>query len=96
MDAIEWPENGQIHKDIGLIMVAETFNQVLRAFQRRTPFAPFIVELISGDRITIEHPEALVFRSGAAVYFSKQGEITIFDHEGVAQVTDQSAQAASA
>lgn len=77
-------------------MVAKTFNQVLRAFQRRTPFEPFTVELTSGDRIIVDHPEALVFRGGAAVYFSKRGEITIFDHEGVAQLTDQSGQKASA
>ena len=77
-------------------MVAETFTQVLRAFQRRAPFEPYTVELISGDRITVDHPEALVFRGGAAVYFSRQGEITIFDHEGVAQVTDRSGQKASA
>jgi hypothetical protein len=52
--------------------------------------------LISGDRITVDHPEALVFRGGAAVYFSTQGEITIFDHEGVAQMTDRPDQKASA
>ena len=77
-------------------MVAETFTKALRAFARRTPFRPFTVQLVSGDRIDIEHPEALVFRNRVAVFFGPDGEIAIFDHEGVAQVAEKSDQAASA
>jgi hypothetical protein len=54
------------------------------------PFRPFTVELISGERVKVEHPEALVIRGGIAIYFSPRNEITIFDHEGVAQLTDKS------
>jgi hypothetical protein len=64
-------------------MVAETFTQALRALGRRKPFKPFTVELVSGERIEIEHPEALVFRNAVAVYIRPQGEIALFDHEGV-------------
>ena len=71
-------------------MVAETFAQALRALARRKPFKPFIVELVSGERVLIEHPEALVYRGGAAVHISPTGEITLFDHEGVAELSDQS------
>jgi len=76
-------------------MVAESFAQALRAFARRRPFKPFTVELVSGDRIRVEHPEALVFRGAVAVYFSPTNEITIFDHEGVAQLTDEAGEVAA-
>jgi hypothetical protein len=70
-------------------MVHENFSKALRAFARRAPFKPFVVELVSGERIVVEHPEALAFRGGSAVYISPRGEFSLFDHEGVAQVLDQ-------
>ena len=45
-------------------MQAQAFERALRGFSRRVPFRSFIVELVSGTRFTIEHPEALVFRGG--------------------------------
>jgi hypothetical protein len=69
-------------------MIAATLAKALRAFARRKPFQPFTVELVSGERILVEHPEALVFRGSVAVHFCPDNEITIFDHEGVAQLTD--------
>lgn len=71
-------------------MVAETFAQALRAFARRTPFKPFVVELVDGERVLVEHPEALAFRGGTAVFISPRNEFSLFDHEGVADVKDQS------
>ena len=68
-------------------MEAEAFERSLRAFARRTPFQPFVVELISGTRLLIEHPEALVFRGRVAVHFDKDGEITHFDNNGVSRLT---------
>jgi hypothetical protein len=73
-------------------MVAETFSQALRAFAGRKPFRPFLVELVSGERIVVEHPEALAFRGGAAVFISPRGEFALFDHEGVAEVLDQASE----
>jgi len=77
-------------------MVAENFTRTLRAFTKLTPFKSFTVELVSGDRIQVDHPEALVFRGGVAVFISADGTPTIFDHEGVAQVTGETERAASA
>ena len=71
-------------------MVAESFERSLRAFVRRVPFRPFTVELVSGDRIEVDHPEALVYRAGVAVYISPDGAPTLFDHEGVSQVNGDS------
>ena len=77
-------------------MVAETFAQALRAFARRKPFKPFVVELVSGERISVQHPEALAFQDGAAVYISPKREFVLFDNEGVAGVMDQPAETAHA
>ncbi|MEA3207714.1 MAG: hypothetical protein QOE70_771 [Chthoniobacter sp.] len=69
-------------------MVAETFDHTLRAFCQRAPFRSFVVELVSGSRIVVEHPEALVYRAGVAVYISRPGALSIFDHEGVSRITE--------
>ena len=72
-------------------MIAANFDRALRALVKRSPFRPFTVELVSGDRIEVDHPEALVFRSGVAVYISPDGCPTVFDHEGVSQVIGERA-----
>src|SRR5262245_30613690 len=33
------------------------FQNSLQAFARRRPFKPFAVELVSGDRFVVDHPE---------------------------------------
>jgi len=68
-------------------MEAEAFERSLRAFVRRTPFQPFVVELFSGTRLLIEHPEALIFRGRVAVHVDKDNEITHFDNNGVSKMT---------
>ena len=77
-------------------MERQNFEVSLRALVRRTPFRPFIVELVNGTRIQVQHPEALVFRGRVAVLFDTDGEIRLFDHEGVNQLSTQTDQAASA
>jgi len=77
-------------------MLADNFMRTLRALARRVPFKPFTVELVSGDRIEVDHPEALVFRAGLAVYIYAEGVPILFDHEGVAQLNGSTDQAASA
>jgi hypothetical protein len=76
-------------------MTAEHFEKIVRAFQKRAPFRSFMVELSSGTRIDVDHPEALVLRGGVAVYLSAAGVPTLFDHESVAQVTDATGQRAA-
>jgi len=73
-------------------MTAETFDRTLRAFQRRTPFQPFTVELVSGYRFQIDHPEAMVYRSGTGIYVASDGTPTLFDHEGVSRLVGESLQ----
>jgi hypothetical protein len=64
-------------------MLPEDFERSLRAFSRRVPFQPFTVELTSGGRIEVDHPEALAFWGGVAVSISSQGVPTPFNHQGV-------------
>jgi hypothetical protein len=67
-------------------MTATNFERVLESLHKRTPFHPFTVEFVSGAQIVVDHPEALVMRGGVAVYLSKAGVPTLFDHEGVCRV----------
>jgi hypothetical protein len=77
-------------------MTAEHFQTTIRGFQRRTPFKPYVVELVSGDRVQVDHPEALVPRGGVGVFLSLSGAPTIFDHGGVSQVFAGSGESAAA
>ncbi|MFT3789253.1 MAG: hypothetical protein QM770_24250 [Tepidisphaeraceae bacterium] len=67
-------------------MTPEHFQATIQAFQQRVRFRPFFVELVSGDRVKVDHPEALVLRGGVGVFVTNQGAPVIFDHEGVSQV----------
>jgi hypothetical protein len=66
-------------------MEAANFDQTLTAFMQRTPFRPFTVALVNGDRFEVDHPRALVVRDGVAIYIAPGGVPVIFDHEGVSQ-----------
>jgi hypothetical protein len=74
-------------------MEAGNFDNALMALQRRTPYRPFTVVLVNGDRFEVDHPGALVIRDGVAVFIGPGGVPVIFDHEGVNQfigdLTDQ-------
>ena len=67
-------------------MDRNTFDSTLDAFKHRRPFQPFTVAMVDGDRLEVDHPEALVFRDGVAVFVGPGGVPVIFDHEGVSQV----------
>jgi hypothetical protein len=70
---------------VGKQMQAENFDTTLNAFKSRTPFRPFTVALVNGDRFEVGHPGALVVRDGVAVYIEAGGVPVLFDHEGVSQ-----------
>lgn len=69
-------------------MVAETFDATLRSLTGRAPFRPFVIELVSGTRIVVTHPEAVMYQGGTAVYLSRGDGLSIFDHEGVVRLTE--------
>ena len=67
-------------------MDIETFDATIRSFKNRTPFRPFTVSLVNGERLEVDHRDALVVRDGVAIFVAPGGIPAIFDHEGVAQV----------
>lgn len=66
-------------------MDVNNFDRSLIAFKRRTPFRPFTVVLVNGDRFEVDFPDALVVRDGVAMFIGAGGVPVIFDHEGVSQ-----------
>jgi len=76
-------------------MTAKSFERIVSAFQKRAPFRSYLVELSTGSRVVVDHPEALVFRGGVAVYLSAAGVPVLFDHDAVTQVTDATGQRAA-
>ena len=67
-------------------MTNKNFEKTLRAYQKRRPFQSFRVRFLDGEYINVDHPEAVVFRGGVAVYVASDGTPTLFDHEGVSEV----------
>jgi hypothetical protein len=70
-------------------MDSDHFERSLRAFQRRIPFRPFTVALVDGDRIRVDHPEAMALRDGVAVFVAAGGVPTLFDHASVGQLVGE-------
>jgi hypothetical protein len=70
-------------------MTSETFHASLGGMQRRKPFRSFTVELVSGEQIVVDHPEALVMRGGLAVFIDAKGIPTLFDHESVSRLVGE-------
>jgi hypothetical protein len=69
-------------------MKEQEFERTLKAFRQRMPFKPFLVELVSGTVLTVDHPEALVHRGRAAMHVDQEGNFTLFDNEGVSRLAD--------
>ena len=67
-------------------MDRETFDATIRTFKHRTPFRPFTVSLVNGERLEVDHPEALVVRDGVGLFVGPGGIPAVFDYEGVAQI----------
>jgi len=66
-------------------MERDNFDRTLNAFKRRSPYRPFTVVLVNGDRFEVDFPDALVVRDGMGVYISAGGVPVLFDYEGVSQ-----------
>jgi hypothetical protein len=67
-------------------MQQDTFDATLRTLINRTPFRSFTVALVDGDRVEIDHPNAIAVRDGIALFAAPGGIPVFFDHEGVSQI----------
>jgi hypothetical protein len=69
-------------------MTTENLDRGLRAFCRRRPFQDFLIEFHSGDRLQINHPEAVARFHDFLVFRSPQSRYRIFDSSSVNQLLD--------
>ena len=67
-------------------MDRDTFDQTIRAFKHHSPFQPFTVAMENGDRLEIDHPNALAIGGGIAIYAGPGGIPSFFDHHRVSRI----------
>jgi len=67
-------------------MDRDTFDSTIRKFKDRRPFRPFTISLVNGERVEVDHPDALVARDGVGLFAGPGGIPAVFDYEGVAQI----------
>lgn len=67
-------------------MNLESLERDLEYFNRRTPFRPFFIELASGDRLEIRHPEAISRIVDTFYLRTPNREQRLFEAEAVVQV----------
>ena len=69
-------------------MTAENLEGFLEAFVSRKPFKVFTVELHNGNRFEVDHPRAILWRDGDAIFAAPSHVPIYFDHEAVVQIID--------
>jgi hypothetical protein len=67
-------------------MTSENFENTLDELIERKPFRIFTVELHGGRRFEIDHPKALNYRYGVAVFLAPGGIPIIFDHDSTNKI----------
>lgn len=60
-------------------MSPDIFAMILKAFLRRRPFLPFTLELFSGTKLEVNHPEALTLHKQYRVHEYPRHE----EHHGI-------------
>jgi hypothetical protein len=63
-----------------------TFTETIRALKHRTPFQPFTVTTVGGNRYEVDSPDALAVREGLAIFVGPGRVPVFFDHEGVSDI----------
>lgn len=76
-------------------MTADNFDALLRGLRDMRPFRVFTVELMSGERFEVDHPDAIVIREGVAVFMAPGAIPHWFDHESLNQVIGASSSSLS-
>lgn len=69
-------------------MTLANFASVLRSFSHRVPFQHYMAELVSGQIITVVHPEALALRGRIVAFVSPERQYRLFDSSSVCQLFD--------
>jgi hypothetical protein len=66
-------------------MGVKEFEEAIRRFKYREPFAPFVVEKTDGALITVTHP-AVVFNGESAGFLSDDDELIGFRYDEVREI----------
>jgi hypothetical protein len=69
-------------------MSADELQGVIRAFARRRPFKPYLIEFTSGDRLLIKHSELIWRTKDLFVYLVSDANSRVFSGAQVSQVLD--------
>ena len=69
-------------------MTSENFESVLEVLISRKPFRVFTVELHNGNRFEVDHPRAITWRDGFAIFVAPGPVPIYFDNESVVQFID--------
>ncbi len=69
-------------------MTGDDLGRALRAFARRRPFRPFLLEFDSGDRILASHPEAIHRYGELFLHRDRDRSQRVFTAAGVCQLID--------
>ena len=69
-------------------MTPRHFAAALGAYTHRQSFKSFFIELASGDRILVTHPEAVTLRGELWAYVSPTERHHVFESESVVQLLD--------
>jgi len=77
-------------------MDRDIFETSIRTFKNRRPFRVFTIALENGDRLEIDHPEAILVRDGTGLFAGPGGIPAVFDNEGVTQIFGDLAERAPA
>jgi hypothetical protein len=64
------------------------FARALRAYSRRRPFRPYVLEFVTGEPLTVGHPEALAISGDVVIYRARDGLYRLFDSTSVCQLRD--------
>lgn len=67
-------------------MTIDLFEQFLKYFNSRSPFRSYLIELVSGDRLEVRHPEAIARRGDFCYLRSPTREQRIFEADAVVQI----------
>jgi hypothetical protein len=69
-------------------MTSDNIVRGVRALERRRPFRPYLIELVSGDRFLVSHPELIVPDGEMFAYCSPSGRWRLFEADSVCQLLD--------
>lgn len=70
-------------------MKSEIFDSTIEGFKTRQPFEPFTIVMVSGDRLQVDHKNAIVAHDGFAVLIGPNRVPVFFDNEGVSQIVGE-------